>query len=93
MGVKSDRDSLTWEDFQRLAHLKEGPPDNMHDKLAWYWRFFASDKDAGMTMDEFHMGSLVENPGKTREESKKEFAMLDKDQNDSLSKKEFNSIP
>jgi hypothetical protein len=33
---------LSYDEFNRLVKMMNGPPKDLHDKLRWYWKNFAS---------------------------------------------------
>jgi hypothetical protein len=91
-GDHDDNLLLSWHEFQRLVDLKQGPPEDDHEKLKWYWKHFASYKEKGMTKEEFFAGSRLDNPDSSWEEIMGIFMQLDHNENGFLSRKEFMSI-
>jgi Ca2+-binding EF-hand superfamily protein len=60
--------------------------------MKWYWKYFSSYKDRGMTQEEFYAGSQVENAGASWDEIMGVFHQLDHNGDGNLSKKEFFSM-
>jgi len=58
--------SLSWREFLRAIHPKD--IKDIKTKLRWYWQVYVSDKEKGMTLEEFIAGGQLESKDKSKEE-------------------------
>lgn len=69
----------------------------MFEKLSWYWRNFVQNKERGMNMKEWIVGSSIENGEEMQQEGGPEmfmgyFKKLDTDNSGTLSYDEFMAL-
>lgn len=76
---------VTWDEMQEAT----GPPKDLREKLEWYWNNFVTDKERGMTFDDFVHGSMVENKRASVESIVAMWDRINIDKSDALSYKEF----
>ena len=90
-GDRNGNKYLDRKEFGHLVAMFNGPPCGVEgeEKLSWYWKHFVYDHAKGMTKDEFMAGAMTESPDAKPKQVENWWNMVNKDGNDTISKKEF----